>query len=155
MFRKGILESIIQLNDMLPQSFTEVLKDKLCEKAKTYSEVMLLESYWSYLCACNKTYLVEKYFDEWMGFDGIIWSEELSERGYISEILLKIAEKMGWQEKVNNALKLLNTRSISYVGRKECSLFNPLNWFERIANDDGDIWKSEGCLLLNLSEYAS
>ena len=45
LFRKGILESIIQLNDMLPQSFTEVLKDKLCEKAKTYSEVMLLESY--------------------------------------------------------------------------------------------------------------
>lgn len=71
---------------------------------------MLLESYWSYLCACNKTYLVEKYFDEWMGFDGIIWSEELSERGYISEILLKIAEKMGWKEKVNNALELLNER---------------------------------------------
>ena len=155
LFRKGILESIIQLNDMLPQSFTEVLEDKLCEKAKTYSEVMLLESYWSYLCACNKTYLVEKYFDEWMGFDGIIWSEELSERGYISEILLKIAEKMGWKEKVNNALELLNERSISYVGRRECSLFNPLNWFERIANDVGGIWKSEGCLMLNLSEYAS
>lgn len=47
------------------------------------------------------------------------------------------------------------TVSISYVGRRECSLFNPLNWFERIANDVGGIWKSEGCLMLNLSEYAS
>lgn len=62
---------------------------------------------------------------------------------------------MGWKEKVNNALELLNERSISYVGRRECSLFNPLNWFERIANDVGGIWKSEGCLMLNLSEYAS
>lgn len=155
LFRKGVLESIIRLNDMLPQSFTEILEEKLCEKAKTFSEVMLFESYWSYLCACNKIDLVEKYFDEWMGFDGIIWSEELSEREYISRILLKVAEKMGWQEKLNNALKLLNARSIGYVGRKDYSLFSPLNWFERIANDVGDVWESEGCLLLNLSEYAS
>ena len=34
LFRKGILESIIQLNDMLPQSFTEVLEDNFVKKAK-------------------------------------------------------------------------------------------------------------------------
>ena len=155
LFRKGLLESVIRVNSMLPQSFIEALEEKLCEKAKKYDDIMLFESYWSYLCAHNKVDIVENYFDEWMGFNGIIWSEELSEREYISGILLKIAEKIGWQERAHNAKKLLNARSIGYVGRKDYSLFSPLNWFERIADDTREVWKSEGRLLLNLSEYAS
>ena len=58
---------------MLPQTFVEILKEKLCAKAETYSEVSLFEGYWRYLCAHNKVSLVEKYFDVWMGFNGKIW----------------------------------------------------------------------------------
>lgn len=155
LFRKRILKSIIQLNEMLPQAFVEILKEKLCAKAETYSEVSLFEGYWRYLCAHNKVSLVEKYFDVWMGFNGKIWQEELSDRQYISEVLLKIAEEMRWQERTQKSLELLNVRSIGYVGRKEYSLVNPLNWFERIMNNTSAIWKKEGLLLMNLSEYAS
>jgi len=133
----------------------EILKEKLCAKAETYSEVSLFEGYWRYLCAHNKVSLVEKYFDVWMGFNGKIWQEELSDRQYISEVLLKIAEEMRWQERTQKSLELLNVRSIGYVGRKEYSLVNPLNWFERIMNNTSAIWKKEGLLLMNLSEYAS
>ena len=66
-----------------------------------------------------------------------------------------MAEEMKWKEKVQSALNLLNARSIGYVGRKEGSLFSPLKWFERIASEKAEVWKKEGCLLLNLSEYAS
>ena len=155
LFRKRMLKSIIQLNEMLPQAFVEILKEKLCAKAETYSEVSLFEGYWRYLCAHNKVSLVEKYFDVWMGFNGKIWQEELSDRQYISEVLLKIAEEMRWQERTQKSLELLNVRSIGYVGRKEYSLVNPLNWFERIMNNTSAIWKKEGLLLMNLSEYAS
>lgn len=155
LFRKGILESIIKVNNMLPQAFRDVLERKVCEKAETYSEVALFESYWSYLCIHNKSDLVEKYFDEWMNFDGIIWNIDLSEREYVAGVLLKMAEEMKWKEKVQSALNLLNARSIGYVGRKEGSLFSPLKWFERIASEKAEVWKKEGCLLLNLSEYAS
>ena len=78
---------IIQLNNMLPQEFMEVLKESLYAKAETYSEVSLFESYWKYLCYHNKVNLVERYFDVWMGFEGKIWQEELSDRQYISEVL--------------------------------------------------------------------
>lgn len=155
LFRKRILKSIIQLNEMLPQTFVEILKEKLCAKAETYSEVSLFEGYWRYLCAHNKVSLVEKYFDVWMGFNGKIWQKELSDRQYISEVLLKIAEEMRWQERTQKSLELLNVRSIGYVGRKEYSLVNPLNWFERIMNNTSAIWKKEGLLLMNLSEYVS
>ena len=107
------------------------------------------------MCAHNKVSLVEKYFDVWMGFNGKIWQKELSDRQYISEVLLKIAEEMRWQERTQKSLELLNVRSIGYVGRKEYSLVNPLNWFERIMNNTSAIWKKEGLLLMNLSEYVS
>lgn len=155
LFRKRILKTVIQLNDVLPQAFREALKEEICEKVETCSEVSLFENYWRYLCANNKANLVEKYFDEWMGFDGKIWKEELSDRQYISEVLLKIAEEMRWQEKIRRSLELLNARSIGYVGYKDYSLFNPLKWFERIMNRASAIWKNEGLLLMNLSEYAS
>jgi len=50
---------------------------------------------------------------------------------------------------------LLFVRRIGYVGRKDYSLYTPLNWFKRIAEQNPDIWKQEGLLMLNLSDYAS
>lgn len=155
LFRKGIIESIIRVSNMLPQSFTDVLLEKLCTKTKTYSEVAIFESYWSYLCIHNKSDLVQEYYDEWMNFDGTIWNMDLSDRQYVASVLLKIAKEMEWKEKVQNALILLNARSIGYVGRKDYSLFCPLKWFERIVDKKAEVWTTEGRLLLNLSEYAS
>lgn len=155
LFRKGIIESIIRVSKMLPQSFTDVLLEKLCTKAKTYSEVAIFESYWSYLCIHNKFDLVQEYYDEWMNFNGTIWNMDLSDRQYVASVLLKIAKEMEWKEKVQNALILLNARSIGYVGRKDYSLFCPLKWFERIVDKKAEVWTTEGRLLLNLSEYAS
>lgn len=155
LFRKRILESIIWLNDKLPQLFVDMLKEKLCTKAEAYCEVALFESYWLYLCIQGKADLVKNYFDVWMGSCGKIWSVELSDREYISGVLLNIAKEMRWQERAQKAVELLNARSIGYVGRKDYSLFYPLKWFERIAKNKNEIWKTEGLLLMNISEYSS
>ena len=62
---------------------------------------------------------------------------------------------MGWEERIKKTAELINIRSISYVGRKDYSLFNPLQWFERISKEKNEIWKEQGILLMNISEYAS
>lgn len=154
-YRKRILISIIQMTEYLPTDLQILLKKRLCEKAETYSEIALLESYWEFLVKNGKINVIEKFYDTWMCPDGLIWIEELSERDYISSTLLKIAEKMNWEERIRKSLDLLNARSIGYVGRKDYSLLNPLQWFERIAEDKNVVWKKHGIQLLNISEYAS
>lgn len=154
-FRKKVLESIIRIIDGLPHIFQESLEKSLCVKADTCSGIALLETYWRYLVARGKGDYVELFFDTWMNSGGKIWEEELSERDYISDILLKIAKAMGWEERIKKAAELINARSIGYVGRKDYSLFNPLQWFERISKEKNEIWKELGILLMNISEYAS
>ena len=127
-----MLESIIRIIDGLPHVLQESLEKSLCVKAETCSGIALLETYWRYLVAKGKGDYVELFFDAWMNSDGKIWKEELSERDYISDVLLKIAKEMGWEERIKKAAELINARSIGYVGRKDYSLFNPLQWFERI-----------------------
>lgn len=154
-FRKKVLESIILIIDGLPHVFQESLEKSLCIKAKTYSEIALLETYWRYLVAKGKVDFVESFFDVWMNPNGEIWKEELSERDYISDVLLKIANEMGWEERIKKAVELINARSIGYIGRKDYSLFNPLQWFERISKEKNEIWGELGILLMNISDYAS
>lgn len=154
-YRKKILESIIRINDELPQEFRYVLLSNLKEKLKKYDEVLLFESYWGYLVNRGEKELVQDYFDIWMGKHGKVWEEDLSERDYKASVLLDVADKMKWTELLIQTRKLLNVRSIGYVGRKDYSLFNPLQWFGRISEEKPEIWKKEGILLLNISEYAS
>ncbi len=155
LFRKRVLESIIRIIDSFPHAFQESLEKSLCVKAETYSEISLLEIYWKYLVSKGKENYVELFFDAWMNSDGMIWKEELSERDYISDVLLTIARKMGWEERIKKAVELINARSIGYIGRKDYSLFNPLQWFERVSKERNQIWEELGWLLMNISEYAS
>lgn len=115
----------------------------MCIKAETYSEIALLEVYWRYLVAKGKGAYIELFFDAWMNSDGKIWKEELSERDYISNVLLKIAKEMGWEERIKKATALINARSIGYVGRKDYSLFNPLQWFERTSKEKKKFGRSK------------
>lgn len=153
--RKKILESIISVSDKLPQQFRVILLSTLKDKLKKYDEVLLFESYWGYLVERGETDLVQDYFNVWMGKCGKVWEEDLSERDFIASVLLNVADKMKWVELGNQTRKLMNVRSIGYVGRKDYSLFNPLQWFGRISEEKLEVWKKEGILLLNISEYAS
>lgn len=155
LYRKKILTRVIDIAYKLPGSFNQALLSNLCDKAGTQSGLALFEVYWKYLYTSGKGDLLKSFFDAWMDKDGKIWSEDLSERGYISEVLLEIANKLEWKERVQNATELLSARSISYVGRKDYSLFYPLHWFERAAKKENEVWQTSGCLLMSISEYAS
>lgn len=154
-FRKKILGSIIEKINDLPLVIQKSLEIRLCAKAETCSGIALLETYWKYLVVKGKEDLVEIFFDVWMNPDGRIWQEELSERDFISGVLLNIANEIHWEKRIKEALELINARSIGYVGRKDYSLFNPLQWFERISKEKKEIWMEQGKLLMNISEYAS
>ena len=153
--RKEVLESFINISNKLSEDLQKILLKKICLKAKKYDEIILFKSYWKYLSIHSKDGLLEDYFNAWMDKNGKIWEQELSERDFIADILINIAEKMNWDEKVEQAHQILNDRSIGYIGHKEYSLFTPLNWFKRISEKYCDIWKEEGVLLMNISEYAS
>lgn len=154
-FRKKILERILDIIDDMPFAIRDSLEMGLCVKAKTCSGIALLESYWRFLVKKGKTDYIETFFDSWMNHDGYIWKEELSERDYISDVLMKIAKEMHWEEKIKKTSELINVRDIGYVGRKDYSLFNPLQWFKRISKEKNEVWVESGILLMNISEYAS
>lgn len=155
LYRKKILSRVIDIVNKLPGSFNQALLSNLCDKAGTQCGIVLFEVYWKYLYTSGKGDLLKSFFDAWMDKDGKVWSEDLSERVYISEVLLEIANKLEWKERVQSANELLNARSISYVGRKDYSLFTPLYWFERVAKNQNEVWLTSGCLLMSISEYAS
>lgn len=155
LYRKKILSRVIDIVYKLPGSFNQSLLSSLCDKAGTQYGIALLEVYWKYLYTSGKGELLKSFFDAWMDEHGKIWSEDLSERRYIAEVLLEIANELEWKERVQNATMLLSARSISYVGRKDYSLFTPLHWFERVAKKENKVWLTSGCLLMSISEYAS
>lgn len=45
--------------------------------------------------------------------------------------------------KNKKATALINARSIGYVGRKDYSLFNPLQWFERTSKEKKKFGRSK------------
>lgn len=155
LYRKKILTRIIDIIYKLPSIFNNVLHSNLCDKVGTQDGLAFFEVYWEYLHISGKDDLLQSFFDSWMDKDGYIWGEDLSERQYISDVLLEIAEKLGWKKRVQNATELMNARSISYVGRKDYSLFTPLRWFKRAAKKESGVWQTSGCLLMSISEYAS
>ena len=58
-----------------------------------------------------------------MNSDGKIWKEELSERDYISNVLLKIAKEMGWEERIKKASTFPKKNHIDLWYDKEHDVF--------------------------------
>ncbi len=48
-------------------------------------------------------------------------------------------------------LRLLSARIIGYVGRKDYSLYTPLKWFERLAENNPDIFGEEKVYYFSIS----
>lgn len=155
-FRKIFMKRIIDIVSKLPSSFKEILLNSLCNELEKQSRLEFFEVYWEYLHMFGKDDLLKSFFDAWiLDKDGKIWGVELSERRYIYELLLEVANKLNWQERSQRANELLSLRSISYVGRKDYSLYTPLWWFKRVAEKQNEIWQTSGMILMSLSEYAS
>lgn len=153
--REKMLNYILHLSQRLPSHLQKILMENLEQKASCCDDTFLFAQYWRYLKCHGREDILQVYFDRWLSKDGKLWQVDLSDREYIAQPLLQMANELEWKKQVEDAERLLFVRRIGYVGRKDYSLYTPLNWFKRVAEQKPDIWKQEGLLLLNLSDYAS
>lgn len=150
-----LLRHYISIVKGLNQNFSNTLSCLMLEKANNYNSIRHLDTYWLYLKELEEFTVLENLFERWMSDIGLVWEQEISEMAEIAENFISKAYEMGWKEKAEKAENILMRKSIGYVGRKEYSLYTPLQWYERIASINKNSWESLGVELLNISENAS
>jgi hypothetical protein len=86
---------------------------------------------------------------------GRVWDKELYEINGIATDFIEKAAELRWKDRVIEAQKLLDSRIVGYVGRKDYSLYYLMNWYKHICVFNDSHWRAEGVLLLNISKIAS
>lgn len=152
---ESLLKNIIILTDNLGSVFQKSLLDIFAKKARDYGDVRHIDIYWNYLKTKNQTSVLEELFDKWMSVDGLVWQQEAADMDKIAREFVDRAVEMSWGAKAENAKACLESKIVSYTGRKEYSIYSLLDWYERISTFNSAYWESIGVNLLNVSQYAS
>lgn len=150
-----LLRETIEIVKRLDVSYQNLLKNVIIYNVKDYETIRHLDICWNYLRNNNQEAILLELFDYWMNETGLLWQQELSEIIDIGENFISKAEDIGWSEKAKNARKLLESKLVGYVGRKEYSLFSPLKWYEELDVEHVNYWETLGLQMLNISQYAS
>ncbi len=122
---------------------------------KKWDTLPNLDLWWNYLRINKYEDILREVYDYWMGEKGKIWEAELHDIKLISSTFIPKAKELGWYDEVNRITELLESKLIGYVGRKDYSLFNPLEFYKSLDYKNIPYWKTIGLQLLNISKYAS
>lgn len=150
-----LLKNIILLTDKLDSVFQDFLLDIFTNVARNYRNIRHLNIYWNYLKIKNQSAVLEELFDKWMSVGGLAWQQEAADMDKIAREFIDRAVEMSWGAKAENAKTCLESKIVSYTGRKEYSIYSLLDWYERISTFNSAYWESIGVNLLNVSQYAS
>ncbi|RST76218.1 ATP-binding protein [Siminovitchia acidinfaciens] len=150
-----LLTQYIDITNKTGSEFSNALQGLMIERAGNFNNIRHIDIYWSFLKDLGENIILEDLFDYWMSENGIVWEEEIADMIEIAENFINNAFEMGWIEKAENAQDILKLKSIGYVGRKEYSLFTPLQWYKRLDKLNNSIWGNLGLELLNISKNAS
>ncbi len=153
--QKFLLTSIISSDNLLSNKLKELLIDNIIKNAKLLDTITNLDLWWDYLERNNRTHSLREVFHNWMGEGGIIWSKDLSEIHLIYNAFLPKAERLGWRDDIKIVNDKLNFKIVGYIGRKDYSLYLPLQWYNSLDHVNNDYWRTVGIELLNISDYAS
>ncbi|PFW02675.1 hypothetical protein COL12_29610 [Bacillus cereus] len=116
----------------------------------------MLKLGWKYLEQHGERELLAKWFDYWIGPDGMAWHEDVSFRLEIVNELTELAYESGIPtEEVEQALLRKDWGLISYTGHKEYIFNDLLPWFNEISKVKPHSWEIEGKKLLEISQEAS
>lgn len=115
----------------------------------------LLEVMWSAMLAAGGRQALVAYADLWVGGEGRIWAEELSERHAIAERFIALLTECGEDQLADLARSRLSWSQVGYSGHKEYALYQPLEWFTALIPSAPQSWELEGMRLLALSREAS
>ncbi|MHB8075665.1 hypothetical protein [Desulfosporosinus fructosivorans] len=150
-----LLKTVIRMYPKMDAEFQKVVDNSFANRVKDFEHIDHLNIYWNHLKLHGKLGLLEQLFDNWMNPTGLVWDTELYELNEIAADFIKKAAELGWKDRVLEAQKLLDSRIVGYVGRKDYSLYFLMNWYKRICKVDESHWKTKGVLLLNISKIAS
>ncbi|EGD45740.1 hypothetical protein Cpap_0068 [Ruminiclostridium papyrosolvens DSM 2782] len=150
-----LLNSIIRMYPKMDAEFRKAVDSMFSSRVEDYEHIEHLNIYWNHLKLHGQHGLLEQLFDNWMNPTGLVWDKELYEINEIATDFIEKATELGWKDRVIEAQKLLDSRIVGYVGRKDYSLYYLMNWYKHISIFDDSHWKTEGVLLLNISKIAS
>lgn len=152
---KTLLETFLTLAinfDNIPKDF---VLDCLIKKVEAANNILLIDTWWTYLCDNGRAGILEKVASNWLNPDnGKVWQLELHETIDVANKFITLANSSGVNIDVINIKGLLAYKKVGYTGRKEYSLYNLLSWYESIPTQYLT-WNDPGIKLLNVSEYAS
>lgn len=151
----NLLNSIIRMYPKMKVEFRKTVDSMFSIRVEDYGHIEHMNIYWNHLKLHGQHSLLKQLFDNWMKPTGLVWDKELHEINEIAIGFIEKATDMGWKDRVIEAQKLLNSRIVGYVGSKDYSLYNLMNWYKHISIFDDSHWQTEGVFLLNISKIAS
>jgi hypothetical protein len=153
--KRFLLILLLYLSDGFPRQFQMKIITLVTDYAKTTDMLTTINIWWPYLKRNGKVKQLFEIFEKWMAIGtGKAWNQELYEVHNIVNIILPLALDMGWKKEVQKVQNVLECNKVGYVGRKDYSLYKPLDWFESITKVNLP-WQHPGIDFLNISEYAS
>ncbi|WP_335391391.1 ATP-binding protein [Neobacillus drentensis] len=147
-----IIECCKQAGDVYESTCYNFIKEYCSEK---FPVNFMLKLGWKYLEQHGDRELLEKWFDHWVGPNGMAWHEDVSFRLEIVNELTVLANNSGMSTLVEQALSRRDWGLISYTGHKEYIFNELLPWFNELSKAKPNSWEVEGKKLLEISQEAS
>lgn len=150
-----ILNHFKEVVDLIPREFENKLIDVLKKHLENPNNILYLESIWSILQEYGEKEVLSELYSYWMDNEGKVWGEEFSELHRLANLFLTLSEGVIDSSKILASKNILSSKFLGYIGRKDYSLFNLLEWFNSVSDQDPSIWKTQGIELLNINNIAS
>lgn len=153
--KRALLSLLILMAQRNPELMEDALCSRIVEKANNANSLILISIWWNYLRSRGENDTLHSIFRKWLSVrKGVAWEKELYETHDIAEIIMPLADNMGWDDEINEVSDMLSSCKIGYLSHKDYSLDKPLDWFNVIDKESLD-WQEIGMRFLNISEYAS
>ncbi|MBU5253116.1 hypothetical protein KQI46_14595, partial [Lysinibacillus capsici] len=150
-----LLNQLKEVTDLLPREYENKLIEVLKRHLENPNNILYLESTWPILQEFGENKVLSELYSYWMDNEGKVWEEEFSELQRLANLFLDLSKSVIDSSKILASKNILSSKFLGYIGRKEYSLFNLLEWFEIISDNDPSIWKTAGIELLNINNIAS
>ena len=150
-----LLSAIIYLENNFSTNIQTLIFEKIALGAPDTTTFVSLNIWWQYLVEKGANKTLKVIFDKWLDIEkGVAWDCELYELHNIADQLIPLSKGLGWDDEISKIEAVLNSAQIGYVGRKDYSLYRPLEWYKSLEHKS-ETWSGLGLLLLNISHYAS
>lgn len=155
-FRRDLMELLIECTEKAGGTYTNTCYKIIKEYcSQNYPVNSFADIFWIYLYMRGESTLLIKWYDNWLGENGLAWHIDVSERLQIFNSLTKLALDTGMEDKIAKATERKNWGLISYTGHKEYVMEELIPWFEKLIRNDPKTWREEGKKVLEISQEAS